>query len=229
MNTTASYASHLPTAAERLASGDLLVAKTALVLIDLQRLDADPTCGVGPQLLAQDHEGHVEAYFSRIRRVVRPAAREVLEAARRAGAVVVHVHVASPAQNGSDLSLRYRRLGFRCASSSREAEFLPGLEPTDGEAVVAKITSGAFVGTVLDSWLRSEGVQTVAVGGVVTNGCVESTVRHGADLGYRMVLVEDACAALSEAEHRSSLAQLDGNFAIVASSGAVSSLLSQQQ
>ena len=212
---TASYTEHLPDPAERLAGGELLEGPSTLVLVDLQRLDADPLAGVGPQLLAADARGLVRDYFTRVADIVVPTAAALLERYRSVGAQVVHVRVASPARNGGDLSLRYRQLGFTCAASSAEARFMPGLEPADGEAVIDKITSSAFVGTVLGTWLRSLRVQTIVVGGVVTNGCVESTVRNGADLGYRVVLVADACAALSPAEQDGSLAQLHGNFATV--------------
>jgi nicotinamidase-related amidase len=38
------------------------------------------------------------------------------------------------------------------------------------------------------------GIRTVVVTGIITSGCVECTVRDGSDLGYEVVLAEDACA-----------------------------------
>ena len=53
----------------------------------------------------------------------------------------------------------------------------------------------------LDGVLGERGVDTVVVTGTVTNVCVESTVRDASTLGYRVVLVADACAAVSDRAH----------------------------
>ena len=41
--------------------------------------------------------------------------------------------------------------------------------------------------------------------GALTNLSVESTIRYGADLGYEMVLVEDACSSFDDAWHRAAV------------------------
>ena len=53
---------------------------------------------------------------------------------------------------------------------------------------------GAFASTGIDSLLRGMGVDHLAITGISTNMCVESTAREAADRGYRVTLVEDACA-----------------------------------
>ena len=69
----------------------------------------------------------------------------------------------------------------------------PGFEPRDGEPVVAKDVNSAFIGTDLDLRLKRLGIRTVVVFGISTDMCVSTTVRTGANLGYDMVLVQDAC------------------------------------
>jgi nicotinamidase-related amidase len=49
--------------------------------------------------------------------------------------------------------------------------------------------------------------------GVVTNQCVETSVREAADWGYRCVLVEDACAALTESLHVAAIRALRDSYA----------------
>ncbi len=71
--------------------------------------------------------------------------------------------------------------------------FRPGFEPQGGEPVVSKSVNAAFIGTDLDLRLRRLGVRTVVVFGISTDMCVSTTIRVGANLGYEMVLVEDAC------------------------------------
>ncbi|KAA2242139.1 cysteine hydrolase family protein [Salinarimonas soli] len=69
----------------------------------------------------------------------------------------------------------------------------PGFEPLPGEPLVTKSVNSAFIGTDLDLRLRRLGVDTVVAFGITTDMCVSTTVRVGANLGYRMVLVADAC------------------------------------
>ncbi len=74
----------------------------------------------------------------------------------------------------------------------------PGFPPMDcalpqaDEPVFVKRTSSAFASTDLAAWLLSRGLHDVAVCGAVAGFCVNSTVRAGADLGFRMTVVRDA-------------------------------------
>jgi nicotinamidase-related amidase len=67
--------------------------------------------------------------------------------------------------------------------------------PADGEAVVQKRAPNSFLQTDLEQRLRDLGVEDVVVVGMMTSMCVDATTRAGADLGFRMTLVPDACAA----------------------------------
>lgn len=75
----------------------------------------------------------------------------------------------------------------------------------DGDIEVVKRTIGGFQGTDLDERLRERGVTTLVFGGIATNLGVESTARAAGDLGYDLVFVEDAMAALTAAEHDASV------------------------
>jgi isochorismate hydrolase len=54
--------------------------------------------------------------------------------------------------------------------------------------------------------LRAEGFDTVLIGGTVTNVCCESSARDAMMMNFRTVMVADANAAMSDAEHNASLA-----------------------
>ena len=75
---------------------------------------------------------------------------------------------------------------------------LPGHAPSDvatehpGEPVLTKSVNGAFVGTDLELRLHEAGLTRIVTVGVQTDHCVSTTVRQGSDLGFDMVLVEDA-------------------------------------
>jgi nicotinamidase-related amidase len=70
-----------------------------------------------------------------------------------------------------------------------------------GDLVVVKHHWGAFTGTELDLLLRRRGVRTIVLGGVATNIGVESTARSAHELGYDLVLAEDATTGLSAEHH----------------------------
>jgi ureidoacrylate peracid hydrolase len=72
------------------------------------------------------------------------------------------------------------------------------LAPQRGELVVSKSTRSAFTGTVLDHKLRMAGIRTVVVVGVATEVCVASSARSAWDLGYNVVLVDDATGAFTK-------------------------------
>jgi nicotinamidase-related amidase len=67
---------------------------------------------------------------------------------------------------------------------------------------------GGFHNSELDEVLRSAGVDTVAFLGVATNASVEGTARAASDLGYRVLVVSDACSAATPEAHSASLESL---------------------
>jgi nicotinamidase-related amidase len=71
----------------------------------------------------------------------------------------------------------------------------PELAVRDDEAILDKITMSAFEGTPLSIALRDCGLTSFVICGIATEIGIEPTVRHGADLGFVPVLVEDACGA----------------------------------
>lgn len=105
----------------------------------------------------------------------------LLAAWRRAGRPVIHVRHDS-VEPGSTLRPGQPGNAFR-----------PGFEPLAGEPVVAKSVNSAFIGTDLDLRLRRLGARRVVAFGLTTDQCVSTTVRTGANLGWPMLLVADAC------------------------------------
>ena len=105
-------------------------------------------------------------------------------------------------------------------------EFKPEAQPLPGETVIAKRTNSAFIGTGLEARLRAARHSMLIVAGVITNNCVEATVRMAGNLGFDTLLVEDGCFTFgrkdwtgqfrsAEEVHAMSLANLDGEYCMV--------------
>ena len=84
---------------------------------------------------------------------------------------------------------------------------------------------GGFSSSHLDTLLRGRGVDTLLFTGVATNFSVEGTARQASDLGYRTVIVADACSAADPATHDASIASL-GLLAEITTSAEVLDALS---
>ena len=105
----------------------------------------------------------------------------LLDAWRAAGRPIIHVRHDS-VEPGSSL-----------APGAPGNAFRSGFGPGDGEPLVTKSVNSAFIGTDLDLRLKRLGTKHVVVFGISTDMCVSTTVRTGANLGWDMVLVADAC------------------------------------
>jgi nicotinamidase-related amidase len=71
--------------------------------------------------------------------------------------------------------------------------------------VVVKPRISAFYGTRLDAALRARKVDRLIIAGVSTAWAVQSTVRDAHDRDYEVFVLEDACAAVNDPVHHSSM------------------------
>jgi nicotinamidase-related amidase len=183
----------------------------ALVLLDLQK-----------GILLSDR---IKFEDPQAPRKVLAVAESLRTAARAAGVPVIQVGVVRPRARGAYDALRTAN-AVKTGKASRDILALAAgsddvafaLEPHADEEIVHKVGVSAFQGTRLDALLRNAGVEHVVVGGAFTHMVVESTVRQGFDLGYRMTVVEDACCAPAAGPHNAALAGGIPNFAVVVSS-----------
>src|SRR5258708_20398043 len=94
--------------------------------------------------------------------------------------------------------------------------------PHEGEPTVSKSVNAAFIGTDLDARLRGPEADPVVIMGITTDHCVSTTTRIAKNLGFKTVLVGDACHTFARKDfdadtvHRVELAVLDREFAEVA-------------
>jgi len=188
--------------------------KTALLLIDMQKLagvdwivEEAVEKGI-PEEVAREAVVEMD---KRIRKVLGNA-RRILEACRKEGIDRIHVKIEAKTKDGRDVGKLHRLHNFIIPPGSEWAEFFEEVKPENGEIVLTKTCSGAFAGTDLDRILRNLGIETLIIVGFYTEQCVETAARDAADIGYNTILVEDACATLTEELHVNSIEALRDTY-----------------
>ena len=93
------------------------------------------------------------------------------------------------------------------APGARGFDLYPGLEAHRSDLRVTKIHYSAFIpgSSRLDERLRARGIDTLLIAGTATNVCCDSTARDAMMLNYRPIMLSDATATWSEAEHAATL------------------------
>ncbi|WP_395330252.1 cysteine hydrolase [Novosphingobium sp. BL-8H] len=119
----------------------------------------------------------------------------------------------------------------RAIAALRQGEASHDLDPAmvreAGDLVLDKYRYGAFScpDGALEKAIRALRIETLVLAGTLTNVCVESTAREGNMRGWKVIVVSDACAAVTDAEHNAALMNLRLNFADVRTSGEVLAML----
>lgn len=137
--------------------------------------------------------------------------RDVVAAARNAGATVMHAPIAFAEGYGEITNHPYGILkgvvdGNAFVKGSWGAAIVDDLAPAAGDIVIeGKRGLDTFASTNLDFILRSKGITTIALSGFLTNCCVESTMRSGYENGYQVITLSDCVAATSIEEHENAL------------------------
>ena len=153
--------------------------------------------------------------------------RALVEAARKAGATIVHAPITFTAGYGELSESPYGILKGVVDSTAFVkgewgAEIVDSLAPQEGDVVVeGKRGLDTFATTNLDFILRARGITTIALGGFLTNCCVESTMRTGYEKGYQVITLSDCVAATSADEHENAIRFDYPMFSEVTSSAAL--------
>ena len=176
-------------------------ARTAILLVDVQRVFADlplhpPVAGVLGNL------------------------RRFLDEARVIGVPVIVVRIAvSPEVSSSVWQRQFPSLDPAWLTlGTHNVDYEPGFEPREGDIVVTKSRYSAFLGTPLETILRTLDVRTVVAAGLTTDVCVGSTVRDAFQRDFHVLTLADCCAEMTLARHEAALETLADNFGTVCTS-----------
>jgi nicotinamidase-related amidase len=146
------------------------MTQPALLLIDIQN-DYFPSFSNGRMPLPDMDQAAIRA-------------ADLLATARTAGNLVIHVkHIMA-----SDSAPFFR-------PGSLGAELHPSVSPLETETLIEKTRPSSFVGTTLEATLKNAQIDHLVMCGAMSQMCVDATVRAAVDLGFKVTLAHDACAA----------------------------------
>ncbi|KPC50109.1 hydrolase [Amantichitinum ursilacus] len=156
---------------------------TALVLIDLQD-GILPYAGAHPASQVLDLSNQLAQRF------------------RAAGAPVVRVRVGWSEDYAEALKQPVDSAAGGGALPANWWDVPAQLETSASDIQITKRQWGAFYGTDLELQLRRRGINTIVLAGIATNIGVESTARNAWEMGFGIVLAEDACSGPSMDMHQ---------------------------
>lgn len=189
-------------------------------------LDLDPRRSA---VLALDLQNDIIEAITDVDAVLEKA-KQTLDAARSANVPVVYVTV-SFSEGYPDAPVNTHPL-YKLVSENRMvlasesgSRIHPAVAPAQGELILNKTSVDPFTTTRLGQHLKILDVETLILTGVWTNFVVESTTRTASDLGYRVVVVQDACGSNSAENHDFSITNVLPMFATVAAANDVYAFL----
>lgn len=167
-----------------------------------------------------------------------PKLRGLSAAARQAG-VRVFYSVQSPfdlAKEEAGVWVRIRMKRSKVSHPNQllietddphDQEIVAELKPEPQDIVFHKRRPDGFIGTDLDLILRSNGIKTMVIGGVATEGGVEGTARSARNRGYDVVIVKDGVGSRSRELHELALKLMEQTFFDVASAADIGAIWSR--
>ncbi len=178
---------------------------TALLIIDMNLWCTSPEIGASV-LLSQVPTVEFDYYYNRVQETVVPTIENLSKTCRANKIPVYYSIVGTKYDDLKDWSpgLRISDLGAAIVSSqpgNPEYDIPEAILPKPADVVFHKPGSSCFMCTNLDHQLKSAGIKNLILTGVLTNCCVYNTAITASELGYKLTVLEDCCAALSKNEH----------------------------
>ncbi|MBN1177465.1 MAG: cysteine hydrolase [Dehalococcoidales bacterium] len=186
----------------------------ALLVIDMQ----NGFCSGGGSY--EKYGGSIGANLDTYKKIIPNVAR-IIEACRETGISIFYTQQVRE-QSGIDLFTRLhrivpeRRAEFlripACIRGTWDADIIDELKPTENDHIVVKRRDSAFQDTELDLWLRSISADTLIFTGVDSIICVENTLTDAFNIGYDVILIEDAVASSWPNIGRATIRKVEGSY-----------------
>jgi len=147
-------------------------------------------------------------YQARAKAILGPLAR-LLDAARAAGIAVIYTTDAH-AEGDHEMG----KFPPHSMKGTWNARIVPEIAPQPGDVVLEKTTYSPFVGTEMETVLRSKGIRRMYITGLHTDCCARHTSGDAFQRGYDLVWVTDALQAFTDEAHRAGLDYFRAWYAI---------------
>ncbi|MEO5640829.1 MAG: isochorismatase family protein [Sphingomicrobium sp.] len=185
----------------------------ALLVVDVCNAYLDPASPL--------YAGVEDALASNIR---------LVDAARAANVPVIFTRVLYSA-NGADGGLFYRKVPALKAylPGNPLGDFPAGFGPRGDEVLVTKQYASAFFGTSLAATLNAMRIDTVAITGFSTSGCVRATALDALQNGFVPYVVREACGDRAPGPHEANLFDLQAKYAEVISEAQLIGLIGSKR
>jgi len=177
--------------------------QTALLLIDMQKVISSEALtqeALDAGLSEKEIRETIKEYDQRVKKAVKNAQR-LLQACRKKGYDIIHVKLGAHTSDPRYTAKINRKVGFILPMNAERGKFFEEVAPKKEELILPKTNGGAFTGTNLDFVLRNMDIESIIIIGFLTDQCVLATAVHGADLGYDVLLAEDACTGTTKENH----------------------------
>ena len=175
--------------------------ETAHLIIDVQKTYLEPKPN-------PEENSEWQPFFNRMSDLVIPNIKNLISFLRNKNVENIFARIACHKESGLDRSLSQKKPGFNyllLPKDTPSSQIVEDLKPEHDEIVVMKTTDSALTGTNLRLILNNMGIKNVICTGIFTDQCVSSTVRSLVDESFNVILVEDCCAAATEALHNHEL------------------------
>lgn len=172
-------------------------SRPAVIVIDFVRAYTTPECAFFGQ-------GVVDAVAE---------TPELLDAARAAGAPVIHTRPIYHA-SGTDGGLFIKKIPALRAMvrGAPMAEFDPKVAPQPDDLVFEKTYPSSFFATPMAPTLTALGIDTIILAGCSTSGCVRATAVDGIQYGFRVIVPRECVGDRHPAPHDAALFDLDAKY-----------------
>lgn len=173
--------------------------KTAILFVDVQK----------SELTDSVKKNHSDYYNTIVEKAI-PNQQTLLKASRALSVETIYTVIESLTLDGRDRGIDHKLSNLFIPKGSYMGEVIDEVKPDIDDIVITKTSSGVFNSTNIEYVLRNIGIEDIIVVGFLTDQCVDMAIRDGADKGFYMTCVSDACATYSKERHLQALRAFGG-------------------